>query len=134
MSMQGRAAEQFAEIIVDIAHADVDRVFTYRVPEGMFITPGMRARVPFGAQVKEGYVLGLTNTPGYDRAKIKDILEPIEPYPALLPQLTELAKELSVSAHCPLAEAIRLMLPAEMRGGRVKVRTEKAAQLTIPSG
>lgn len=131
--MQGRAAEQFAEIIVDIAHADVDRVFTYRVPEGMFITPGMRARVPFGAQVKEGYVLGLTNTPGYDRAKIKDILEPIEPYPALLPQLTELAKELSVSAHCPLAEAIRLMLPAEMRGGRVKVRTEKAAQLIIPS-
>ena len=77
----------------------------------MFITPGRRAQGALWRQVKEGYVLGLTNTPGYDRAKIGHLS--LSAVPGAITAMTELAKELSVSAHCPLAEAIRLMLPAE---------------------
>ena len=36
----------YAQVIVDIASESVDRVFTYRVPEGMRIVRGMRVSAP----------------------------------------------------------------------------------------
>ena len=122
----------YAEIIVDIASEQVDRVFTYAVPDTLSVVPGMRVRVPFGPREKEGYVIRLKEQAGYDEKKIKPILAALEDYPALLPPLMELAQEIKEKSHCPLCEALRLMLPAEMRGGRVKVKTEEYAQLTIP--
>ena len=48
----------YCQVIVDIAHEDVDRVFTYRVPEGMQLCPGMRVHVPFGPRKQlEGIVV-----------------------------------------------------------------------------
>ena len=122
----------YAEIIVDIASEQVDRVFTYRVPEGMALLPGMRVRVPFGPREKEGFVIRLKEQADYDETKIKPVLSALESYPALLPPLMDLAWEIREKAHCPLCEALRLMLPAEMRGGRVKVKTEEYVRLLIP--
>ena len=111
----------YAQVIVDIAHENVDRVYSYRIPAGMEIERGMRVKVPFGRQVKEGYVLELADSADYDADKIRDVIAPLEDYSALLPQLIDLAKEIAQQTHCPMAEALRLMLPAEMRGGRIKV-------------
>ena len=122
----------YAEIIVDIASEQVDRVFTYLVPDTLDIQPGMRVRVPFGPREKEGFVIRLKETADYDESKIKPILAALEDYPALLPELMELAWEIRAKCHCPLCEALRLMLPAEMRGGRVKVKTEEYVRLLIP--
>ena len=121
----------YAEIIVDIASEQVDRVFTYLVPDTLPLKPGMRVRVPFGPREKEGYVIRLKDTADYDEKKIKPVLAALEDYPALLPPLMALAQEIREKSHCPLCEALRLMLPAEMRGGRVKVKLEEYAQLTI---
>ena len=123
----------YAEIIVDIASEQVDRVFTYRVPDGMKVQPGMRVVVPFGPREKEGFVIRLKEQPDYDENKIKDIRETLENYPALLPHLMDLAWEIKEKSHCPLCEALRLMIPAEMRGGRVKVKTETYVRLLIPA-
>ncbi|MBE5783359.1 MAG: primosomal protein N' [Clostridiales bacterium] len=122
----------YAEIIVDIASEQVDRVFTYRVPENMALEPGMRVKVPFGPKEKEGFVIRLKEQSDYDESKIKPIHSLLEDYPALLPKLMELAWEIREKCHCPLCEALRLMLPAEMRGGRIKVKTEEYARLLIP--
>ena len=122
----------FAQIIVDIASNNTDRVFTYRVPEGMCLWEGTRVLVPFGRQTIEGIVLGFSDTPDLPEDKIKSIIEPLEDYPAILPQLVGLAKEISEQAHCPLALALRLMIPAEMRSGRVKIKTQPVARLAIP--
>ena len=35
----------FAEVVLNLP---LDRAFTYRVPEGMSVAPGVRVRVPFG--------------------------------------------------------------------------------------
>ena len=121
----------FAQVIVDIAHESVDRVFTYRVPEGMRLQTGMRVRVPFGPRQTEGCVLALSDTADLPEEKIKSVVAPLEDYPALLPALLALAKEIAHDTRCPLAEALRLMLPAEMRGGRVRVKTETVARLTV---
>lgn len=124
----------YAEVIVDIASEQVDRVFTYRVPEAFsrMLFQGSRVRVPFGFKEKEGFVIRLKEQADYDESRVKDIIAPLENYPALLPPLMDLAQEIKEKTHCPLCEALRLMLPAQMRGGRVKVKTESCVQLNFP--
>ncbi len=121
----------FAQVIVDIVHENVAHVFTYRVPENMQLSQGTRVLVPFGPRKVEGLVLSLSEETEYPKEKIKAILRPLEEYPAVLPALIDLGREMADRAHCPLAEALRLMLPAAMRGGRVKEKTEPAARLNI---
>ena len=41
-----------AEVIVDIAGSEVDRIFEYTAIEG--VHPGCRVRVPFGGRVIDG--------------------------------------------------------------------------------
>ena len=50
---------RYAEVVVEIAAESVSHVFTYRVPEGMEVKPGMRVLVPFGPRKVEGYALRL---------------------------------------------------------------------------
>ncbi len=119
---------------MDITHADVDHVFTYRIPEGMDVQRGTRVGIPFGHRTTEGYVVGVKDDAGMDESKVRDLLGPLEEYPALLPQLIDLAREMSERVHCPLAVTLRLMLPAQMRGGRIRVKTEKAVQLLVSGG
>ena len=75
----------FAKVIVDIIHSEVDRLFEYRVPEGMELDVGFRVHVPFGKgnALREGYVLDLSETCEYDTEKIKDIAGVISDFAAL---------------------------------------------------
>ena len=121
-----------AQVIVDIVHENVAHTFTYRVPEGMTLSEGQRVEVPFGPRKKEGVVVALTERCDLPPERLKDIIAPLEDYPAILPCLLTLARRMAVNAHCPLAETLRLMLPAEMRGGRVQVKQQPVARLAIP--
>ena len=122
----------YAQIIIDIVHENVARTFTYLVPPGMALEPGQRVRVPFGPRQKEGIVLALTDSCDLPPDKVKAVTAPLEDYAAVTPPLMELAQHMAQQAHCPLAETLRLMLPAEMRGGRVKIKTQTVAWLTCP--
>lgn len=121
-----------AQVIVDIVHENVAHVFTYKAPEEMGLSVGQRVEVPFGPRKIEGIIIGFTETCDVPENKLRSIIAPLEEYPAILPQLLHLAKRMAENAHCPLAETLRLMLPAEMRGGRVTVRRQPVAQLAIP--
>ena len=124
----------FAQVIVDIVHQNVARSFTYRVPERLEDTlcPGWRVLVPFGPRKLEGIVTELSECCDVPPEKLRTIADTLEDYPAVLPSLLQLARHLAASTHAPLAETLRLMLPAQMRGGRVRVKTETAVQLAIP--
>lgn len=121
----------YCEVIVDIAHEKLDRVFTYRVPTGMCLVPGMRVQIPFGPRKIEGYVIRLTDTASVADTRIKDVTRPLEDYPVLLPHMMELAIRMAKENHCPLCETIRLMLPAQMRGDRIRKKTKDVVYLTI---
>ena len=118
-------------MIIDIVHENVASPFTYRIPENMLLVEGQRVAVPFGHREKEGIVLSLSERTELNDEKIKDVLRPLEAYAAIPHELMELAQQMAEEAHCPLAETLRLMLPAQMRGGRVRVKTEKTASLII---
>ena len=120
-----------AQVIVDIVHEQVAHTFSYLIPEGMRLSVGQRVEVPFGPRRKEGVVVGFAESCDVPPEKLKPVLAPLEDYPAILPSLLTLARQMAEDAHCPLAETLRLMLPAEMRGGRVQVKQQTVAKLCI---
>lgn len=126
----------FAKVIIDIAHTDVDRLFTYRIPEGMEVLPGQRVLVPFGSgnKPKEGFALSIQENIEECTYQIKSIIKTLEAYSALTMEQIELAYWIRKSYHCVLAEALRLMIPSELRGGRVKEKSIRLVELsTVPA-
>ncbi len=119
----------FAQVVVDVAHTNVAKPFSYLVPEGMTLSPGMRVRVPLGRRQVDGVVASLAETCELPPERLKPVARALEDYAAVLPPLMALAEELAATNHCPLAETLRLMLPAAMRTGRVQARKEAFAQL-----
>ena len=122
---------QYCRVIVDLAADDVDRLFTYRVPEGMVLSPGQRALVPFGPRKLEGWVIELTDSPDLPEEKIKDVVRPIEDYPLLLPDMIALAGWIKSTCHATMAAALRLMIPAQLRGERIREKTVQYARLLL---
>ncbi len=121
----------YAQIIVDIAHENVAKVFTYAIPPHMDVLPGTRVEVPFGPRKIEGVVLDLTFESDLPQEKIKEIHQKLDQEPTILPHLLALSKEMAEKAHCPLAETLRLMYPAALRGGKIQVKKEWVAKLLI---
>ena len=124
---------RYCEVIVDLSANDVDRLFTYRIPDGMTLAPGQRALVPFGPRKLEGWVISLTGTTGLDENKIKDVIRPIEDYSLVLPGMMDLASWLRHTCHTTMAAALRLMIPSQLRGERVREKRIQYARLLIDS-
>lgn len=120
----------FAQILIDIAHAEIDRLFTYRIPEGLSVEPGMHVLVPFGRgnTQKEGFVLSISDKAD-SAGTFKDVLRTLEPYAVLLPDQIELAYWMQRNYNCLLVDALRLMIPAQLRGGRVHEKIERTIKL-----
>ena len=122
----------FCQVIVDIAHEDVDHVFTYRVPRGMALCPGMRVHVPFGRIRRvEGVVVELADTCDLPPERVRDVADTLEDYPAIIPPLLSLAQEIKATSFCTLAQALRRMIPAQMRGERISEKTREVAVLQV---
>ena len=119
----------FAEIIVDLSSEQVDRLFTYRIPDGLTLVPGQRVEVPFRTKSLEGFVIAIRETTELDEKIIRPVLRVLEDYPAILPEMIELARWMQKKYHCNLVDGLRQMIPAQMRGGRVREKTVEIARL-----
>ncbi len=122
----------YARVLVDVAHSNVDKLFTYEVPENMQLTVGRRVLVPFGVgnRSTEGFVIELSETAPEGIERIKRIIRTMEPYSALTKEQIVLAEWICKSYHCLMVEALRLMIPAQLRGGRVKEKTERIVRIS----
>ena len=119
----------YAQVIVDLSAEAVDRLFTYSVPEGMILLPGQQVEVPFGPRRLEGFVVSLSEKTELDPHRVRPVLRAVRDYPIILPELMELADWMHKRYLCNLVDALRLMIPAEMRGGRVREKTARLACL-----
>lgn len=117
----------YAKVIIDIIHSDVDRVFEYLVPNDMTLEIGFRVHVPFGRAntLREGYVIGLSESCEFQGEGIKSIKNVLSDFAALTPGQISLAGVMRRYYHTTLAVALRLMFPAEMRGGRIGDKLER---------
>ncbi len=121
----------YANIIVDQSSEAIDRLFTYIVPEGMDVRPGQLVAVPFGPKRLEGFVVSLSQRCDLPPEKVKPLLRVVREEPVILPDLMELADWMHARYLCNLVDALRLMIPAELRGERVRPRTARWARLTL---
>ena len=122
---------KYANVIVDISASDVDRLFTYSVPEDMELEPGCQVAVPFGPRTIEGFVVSLSDNCSLAPEKVKPVKGLVRDYTVILPELVELALWMKSRYLCNLVDALRLMLPAEMRGARVREKTVRVASLAV---
>ena len=124
---------RYAGVIVDLTTQTVDRCFTYAIPNDMDISPGDMVRVPFGKRIIDGFVLEITAETNVDSDRIKCILKKSCDQSVLLPELIELASFMKQRYSCTTADALRAMIPPQMRMGRVKEKSERYAGLLMPA-
>ncbi|MGI5884399.1 MAG: replication restart helicase PriA [Candidatus Spyradocola sp.] len=116
---------------MDINSEQVDRLFTYAVPEGMELAPGERVTVPFGPRRLPGVVVELSAETDVDPEKIRPILDRVDDEPVVLPELMDLARWLKAEYRCTMAAALRCILPAQVRAG-LQPLTRLAVRLLVP--
>ena len=100
-----------AKIAVSAATYAIDKPYSYRVPEGMTLLPGVRVIVPFGRGNRrtEGVVLTLES--GAETG-LKAVERCMDPEPLLSEEMLRLAAFLRERYFCTCYEGIRAMLPA----------------------
>ena len=108
----------YAQVIVDIAHSQVDKIFEYSCPDDAAI--GSRVKVPFGSRIVDGFIIGLSGTTSLPAERIKPIKETFDELPALVPECVSLMERITERYRVPKAAALRLFLPSEMRLGKVR--------------
>ncbi len=100
-----------AKIAVSAATFAIDKPYSYRVPEGMIVSPGQRVQLPFGRANRrsEGVVLAVEEGP---EAGLKAIERCLDDEPVLTGLQLRLAAFLRERYFCTFYDAIRAMLPA----------------------
>ena len=122
---------RYANVIVDLSADAVDRSFTYSVPDSMALCEGQQVVVPFGPRTMEGFVASIRDTCSIPPEKVRPVLRTVRDYPILLPELMHLADWMHKKYLCNLVDAMRLMIPAEMRGERVRDKTRRMVRLLL---
>ncbi len=120
----------FADVIVDLNNAEVDKIFEYSFDNCLIdVKIGSRVAVPFGRKSIEGIVINIKSFSEYDSAKIKPIECVLEQTPALTRETLKLMEYVCKTCYVTRAAALRLFLPSEMRKGKVKEQFQRMVSL-----
>lgn len=119
----------YANIIIDISHESVDRIFQYRVPEELLpdVTPGVQVQIPFGNgnRMRKGYVVGLTEKCDYDTDKIKAIAGIVAGSITAQSQLIQLAWWMKDRYGATMNQTLKTVLPVKKQ---VKSRNQEVVR------
>jgi primosomal protein N' (replication factor Y) (superfamily II helicase) len=103
--------------------AGFDKVLHYKVPESLCASAGVGSlvRVPVGRVMRLG-VVGVIGPPAdFPVDRLKSVSEVVYPFPALTPDLLELARWMAGYYVAPMDTVIEAMIPAAVRrGARIK--------------
>ena len=119
-----------AEVIVDIAASETDRIYDYLCDEDTVV--GSRVRAPFGGKIVPGFVMRLKEKSDMPLERLKKVWPCGDELPALNSECLALAEKLTARYRVPKALTLRLFLPAEMRTGKVRELYRNYAVLSVP--
>lgn len=110
---------RYADIIIDISHEALDKVFQYRVPLSLWeeVQPGSRVFVPFGRgnRETEGYVIAIRQEADYEESKIKEILRVNTEGISVESELIQVASFLKEKYGSTMIQALRTVLPVKTK-------------------
>ena len=109
----------YADIIVDITHEKLDKIFQYRIPKEMEgrLQTGMEVLIPFGRANREtkGYVIGFSEKCNYDPEKSKEITQIIQNHIAIEAKLVALAAWMKEHYGGTMIQALKTVLPIKQQ-------------------
>ena len=109
----------YADIIVDITHEKLDKVFQYSIPshlEGV-LQVGTEVVVPFGRGNKEtkGYVVSFSGQADYDPDRMKEVLRVVSDSQAIEARLVALAAWIKEQYGGTMIQALKTVLPIKKK-------------------
>lgn len=111
---------KYAGIIVNNNSIQVDRIFTYSIPEKWreIIKVGFRVKVPFGIGNKkiDGFIIELYEE-CFNKSNIKEIIELCDKYPILRVEDIKLVNFMREKYLCTYLEAIKAIIPTGITKG-----------------
>lgn len=109
----------YADIIVDITHEKLDRVFQYSIPSELRgeLSVGTEVIVPFGNGNREisGYVVAFSEVTDYPADKIKPVLRKAEKSIAIESKLVALAAWMKEQYGGTMIQALKTVLPIKRK-------------------
>ena len=131
--MSGTEQVLYANVIVDIRHEKLDKIFQYRVPDvlRMQIHPGTAVTVPFGNGNRriQGYVVKLTDRTDYPPEKIKEIQGVCAGQTGVEGKLIALAAWMRDYYGSTMIQALKAVLPVKQK---VAQKEQKQIRLLLP--
>lgn len=104
----------FADILVEVVSKNTDKTFTYKIPDGMEAFVGMRALIPFGKRVIEGFIVKIYDKLDVDY-EVKNIIKLVDEKPVLNEEMLEIGKYISKKTLSPITSAYQTMLPRALK-------------------
>ena len=100
-----------AKIAVSAATFAIDKPYSYAIPQGMTLQPGLRVTVPFGRSNRhtEGVVLSVEEG---SQGNLKPVAAVLDEAPVLSHAMLQLARFMCSRYFCTFFDAVRVMLPA----------------------
>ena len=86
-----KGESMYADVLVEVKTKDLEKMFTYRVPDSMVLSPGMRVLVPFGKRNIEGFVMKIYDYGDFDY-EVRDIVSAIDERAVINEEMMELGK------------------------------------------
>ena len=109
----------FADVIIDIQHEKLDKIFQYRIPERLEheVEAGMAVVVPFGKgnRKTKGYVTALSKTCDYDISKVKEIADISRSGVEIETKLIALAAWMKEQYGGTMIQALKTVLPIKQK-------------------
>jgi primosomal protein N' (replication factor Y) len=121
-----------ASVIVDVKAKNVNRPFSYLIPEKLIavIEKGMRVKVPFGHREVLGYVVDIKEK-NTENIALKEISDTLDIVPALTEELLALAYTMSRETSSFLVNCLQVMLPPAIKAKYIKKLVKLKADPSI---
>ena len=124
---------EFVNVIVDISHEKLDRIFQYHVPEELKdrLQIGMKVNVPFGKgnRLMKGYVVGFADEADYPPDRIKELSGIVEGSVKAESQLIAMAGWMRDTYGSTMNQALKTVLPVKRQ---VVQKQSRKLTLQIP--
>ena len=101
----------YALTAVENTSFSFDKLFTYAVPKGMKLLPGVRVTVPFGGGNKTRVAMVMEVSKTYDGGNTKQVASVLDAEPLLNDEMLALVKWMKERYFCTYFDAVKLMLP-----------------------
>ncbi len=105
----------YCDVLIELSSFNIDKTFTYKIPNNINVLVGSRVLVPFSNQKLEGFVLNIKKDIEDIDYEVKEIIDVVDNEPILNKELLSLGRSLSERTVSTLISCYQVMLPKALK-------------------